>query len=137
MGLDGGQQDPVQVAAAQHQRVAQPVAEVGQWQLQQYRPAGVPNSCGWGAPGRPLQRLTQLEDVQHRQPVGLQQEPGAFPVPGALPLARWPTHLTSTSVVGQPSPRVHPALADPAATAATIGLASRAAPGRDRLGLQR
>jgi hypothetical protein len=45
----------------------------------------------------------------------------AFRIRAALPLARWPTHLTSTSVVGQPSPRVHPAFADPAATAATIG----------------
>src|SRR5215207_1067320 len=32
-----------------------------------------------------------------------------------------PPDQPSTSVVGQPSPRVHPALADPAATAATIG----------------
>src|SRR5215211_5032506 len=47
----------------------------------------------------------------------------AFRSRAALPLARWPTHLTSTRVVGQPSPRVHPALADAAATAATIGLA--------------
>jgi hypothetical protein len=29
--------------------------------------------------------------------------------------ARWPTDLAGTRVVGQPSPRVHPALADPAA----------------------
>jgi hypothetical protein len=77
MDLNGGQQHPVQVAAAQHQRVVQPVAEVGQGQLQQDRSAGIPDRGGWGAPGGPLQLRTQPKGVQHGQPVGLQQDPGA------------------------------------------------------------
>jgi hypothetical protein len=45
----------------------------------------------------------------------------AFRIRAALLVDTVADRIPSTSVVGQPSPRVHPAFADPAATAATIG----------------